>query len=57
MLVNCVAYQDGKRLAEISPREIHQYLRRPGGHVSNPRDPGRAIRNAVVVGLRTTVQY
>jgi magnesium transporter len=28
MLVNCVAYQDGKRLAEITPREIHDYVRR-----------------------------
>ena len=29
MLVNCVAYQDGKRLAEITPREIHDYVHRP----------------------------
>jgi magnesium transporter len=29
MLINCVAYQDGKRLAEITPREIHEYLSRP----------------------------
>jgi magnesium transporter len=29
MLVNCVAYQDGKRLAEITPREIHEYVSRP----------------------------
>jgi magnesium transporter len=29
MLVNCVAYQDGKRLAEITVREIHDYVRRP----------------------------
>jgi magnesium transporter len=28
MLINCVAYQDGKRLAEITPREIHEYLSR-----------------------------
>jgi porin len=34
-----------------------QYILRPGGHVSNPREPGRAIRNAVVIGLRTTIQY
>jgi porin len=34
-----------------------QYILRPGGHVSNPREPGRAIKNAVVVGLRTTIQY
>src|SRR5215467_6704314 len=29
MLVNCVAYQSGKRLAEITPREIHDYVSRP----------------------------
>jgi magnesium transporter len=30
MLINCVAYQDGKRLAEIQPSEIHNYLAMPG---------------------------
>ena len=30
MLINCVAYQDGKRLAEIQPDEIHRYLAMPG---------------------------
>ncbi len=30
MLINCVAYQDGKRLAEIQPDEIHRYLATPG---------------------------
>jgi magnesium transporter len=29
MLINCVAYQDGKKVAEIATREIHEYLRRP----------------------------
>ena len=29
MLINCVVYQDGKRLGEISPREIHGYVSRP----------------------------
>ena len=29
MLVNCVVYQDGKRLTEITPREIHDYVCRP----------------------------
>jgi magnesium transporter len=29
MLVTCVAYQDGKKLAEITKREIHEYLHRP----------------------------
>jgi magnesium transporter len=30
MLINCVAYQDGKRLGEIEPGEIHNYLAKPG---------------------------
>ena len=29
MLVNCAAYQDGKKLADIKPEEIGQYLSRP----------------------------
>jgi len=29
MLVNCVAYQNGKKLAEITQREIRSYLSRP----------------------------
>ena len=29
MLINCVVYQDGKRLTEITPREIHEYVSRP----------------------------
>jgi magnesium transporter len=29
MLVNCVAYQDGKKLAEITQREIKSYVSRP----------------------------
>jgi magnesium transporter len=30
MLVNCVAYQDGRKLADIDLHEIHSYLTRPG---------------------------
>ena len=30
MLVNCVAYQDGRRLGEIRPDEIRRYLAMPG---------------------------
>jgi magnesium transporter len=30
MLVNCVAYQDGRKLADLDLREIHSYLARPG---------------------------
>ncbi len=29
MLVNCVAYQEGRKLADIQPRDIHEYVRRP----------------------------
>jgi magnesium transporter len=30
MLVNCVAYEDGRKLADIEPRAISEYLKRPG---------------------------
>ena len=30
MLVNCVAYEDGRRLGDIEPNEISDYLKRPG---------------------------
>src|SRR5882672_1482617 len=30
MLVNCVVYQDGRKLADIDKREISGYLARPG---------------------------
>jgi magnesium transporter len=30
MIVNCVAYQEGRKLADIRAEEIHEYLRRPG---------------------------
>jgi len=30
MLVNCVAYQDGRRTGDIEPREISYYLKKPG---------------------------
>ena len=29
MLVNCVAYQDGRKLADISVEDISEYVRRP----------------------------
>src|SRR5436189_6277601 len=29
MLINCVAYQDGKKLADIDKREISDYVGRP----------------------------
>jgi len=30
MLINCAAYQDGKKLGDIRKEEIHEYLSRPG---------------------------
>jgi magnesium transporter len=33
MLINCVAYQDGKKVGEIERFEIHDYLARPGTFV------------------------
>jgi magnesium transporter len=33
MLVNCAAYQNGKKLADIRTDEIHDYLSRPGSFV------------------------
>jgi magnesium transporter len=30
MLINCVAYEDGRKLADIAPQEISEYLGRPG---------------------------
>jgi magnesium transporter len=29
MLINCVAYQEGRKLADVQPQEIHEYVRRP----------------------------
>ena len=33
MLVNCVAYQEGRKLADIERHEISDYLARPGSFV------------------------
>ena len=33
MLVNCAAYQSGKKLGDIRQEEIHDYLNRPGAFV------------------------
>jgi magnesium transporter len=33
MIVNCVAYQDGRKLADIRVEEISEYLKRPGTFV------------------------
>ena len=29
MLINCAAYQDGRKLADIKPEEISDYVSRP----------------------------
>jgi magnesium transporter len=33
MLVNCVVYQEGKKLADIAQEQIHDYLAKPGSFV------------------------
>jgi magnesium transporter len=33
MLINCAAYQDGRKLGDIRKEEIHDYLSRPGSFV------------------------
>jgi magnesium transporter len=30
MLVNCVAYENGRRLGDIEPQQVSEYLKRPG---------------------------
>ncbi|HVQ78234.1 MAG TPA: magnesium/cobalt transporter CorA [Candidatus Binatia bacterium] len=47
MIINCVAYQDGKRLAEIEARSIHEYVDRPGCFV------WVALRDATPAELET----
>ena len=34
-----------------------QYIRRPGGGTAHPAHPPRRIKDAVVLGVRTTIQY
>jgi len=47
--------------AEIVPGFIiqpdFQYFWNPGGHVADPNDPMKAVPNAAVLGLRTTIAY
>ncbi len=30
MLVTCVAYENGRKLGDVPPAEVHDYLKRPG---------------------------
>jgi porin len=34
-----------------------QYFWNPGGHVADPNDPAKAVPDAAVLGLRTTINY
>ena len=41
MLINCIVYRDGKRVAEIQKEEISDYLKQPGSFVWVAiKDPG-----------------
>jgi magnesium transporter len=54
MLINCVAYQDGKRIGEIQPDEIRRYLAMPGCFVwvaLLERDPAVLEEMRVQFGL------
>lgn len=33
MLINCIAYENGQRLAQLEPPDISDYLGRPNGFV------------------------
>ena len=33
MLVNCVAYEEGRKVADIPKEDISEYLKRPGAFV------------------------
>src|SRR5678815_2005088 len=33
MLISCVAYENGRKLADIEPGDIHRYLVKPGSFV------------------------
>ncbi len=47
--------------AEIVPgftlQPDFQYFWNPGGHVPDPADPAKAVPDAAVLGLRTTINY
>ena len=48
-------------MAQIAPWWIIQpdvqYIVHPGGNVPDPNDPGRAVPDAFVVGLRSTIKF
>ena len=59
--------RDGEWLAELTYKaELAkgwylqpdlQYIWRPGGNAPDPADPAKAIDNALVLGVRSTVNY
>ena len=54
MLINCVAYEDGKRLGEIPKADISEYLKRPGCFVwvaLNDPEPGELVEMQEEFGL------
>ena len=55
------ALLEASYIAEIVPGLIvqpdFQYFWNPGGHVRDPDDPTKAVPNAAVLGLRTTINY
>jgi len=58
MLVNCVAYQDGKKLADIDKREISNYVSRPDCFVWVAlKDPDDAELAEMQVLLRESLDH
>jgi porin len=48
-------------IAQVVPGFIiqpdFQYFWNPGGHVADPNDPAKAVPNAAVLGVRSTINY
>ncbi len=61
VIPNYEAVLEASYTAEIVPgfyvQPDFQYFWNPGGHVADPNDPANPVPNAVVVGLRTTINY
>lgn len=61
VIVSYEAVLEASYTAQIVPgftlQPDFQYFWNPGGHVSDPDDPSKAIPDAVVMGLRTTINY
>ena len=61
VIVSYEAVLEASYTAQIVPgltlQPDFQYFWNPGGHVSDPDEPGTAIPDAAVLGLRTTINY